>query len=65
MKVIIWIIIIALVAWGIWAWTRNGSEPVGGQEAQVGGALDDLNQSSEDTQDSGDDIDTSEFEDKG
>jgi len=58
MKAIITIIVLLLISWGVWYFTRG--EDIDNQAANAGGAL-----NAEVEQDSGEDIDLGEFEDKG
>ncbi len=65
MKALIWIIILALVAWGVWALMSNGDAVENADTgATAAGALN--SDANVDTGvDASTDVDTSEFEDKG
>jgi len=59
MKAIIWIIVLALLGWGIWSW-MDDDNLLDDNEANAVGALDYGN-----TDDTATDPDLGEFEDKG
>ena len=67
MKAIIWIIVVALIAWGVWWFVRDG-ETIDTTDtgANASGALDfDLNGDGNVSTNGDEDIDLTEFEDKG
>lgn len=67
MKAIIWIIVLALIAWGIW-WFVANDDVVENVDTGAGaaGALDfNVNADTNVSGDEGEDVDLTEFEDKG